>query len=58
MPPEPVQAAERAWEIYFSRHPVIDRVNGVAWRCAGIVGPMCWAALIVAFLWALALGNA
>jgi hypothetical protein len=57
LPPGPAPAAERAWEIYFSRHPVMARINRVAGYCAEMLGPMCWAALVVMFFWVMTLGN-
>jgi hypothetical protein len=56
--PEPAPTAvERAWERYFARHPVVAQINAVAGRLAETIGPMCWAALIVLYFWALTLGR-
>src|SRR4051794_40838209 len=46
---------EQVWDAYFAEHPGVARLHVVASRVAEHVGPMCWAALIVLFLWALTL---
>jgi hypothetical protein len=42
--------AQGTLQRYFSTHPVIGKINLVAAWFAGILGPMCWAALIILFV--------
>jgi hypothetical protein len=43
-------AAQRTLLLYFAKHPVIGKINLVAAWFAGILGPTCWAALIILFV--------
>jgi len=54
LPSDVPPAAEKAWNAYFRRHPVVARLDHAAWGAAEIVGPLFWAALIVLYLWAAA----
>jgi len=46
--PLPVQ---RTLQLYFTKHPLIGKINLVAAWLVEILGPMFWAALIVLFAW-------
>jgi hypothetical protein len=43
---------QRALQLYFAKHPVIAKINFVAAWLTEMLGPMFWAALIIAFAWA------
>jgi len=39
-------------QLYFAKHPMIAKINLVAIWLTEILGPIFWAALIIAFAWA------
>ena len=43
---------QRTLQLYFAKHPAIGKINLVTAWFAGILGPMCWSALIIFFVWA------
>ena len=47
---QPILPVQRTLQLYFAKHPLVGAINlGAAWF-AGILGPMCWAALIILFV--------
>jgi len=44
--------AQRTLQLYSAKHPVIAKINFVASWLTEMLGPMFWAALIIAFAWA------
>jgi len=42
---------QRTLQLYFTKHPLIGKINLVAAWLVEILGPMFWAALIVLFAW-------
>jgi hypothetical protein len=46
----PVLPVQRTLQLYFATHPLIGKINLAAAWFAGILGPLCWAALIILFV--------
>jgi len=49
---QPILPVQRTLSQYFAKHPLVGRINIAAAWFAEILGPMCWAALIILFVWA------
>ncbi len=49
---QPILPVQRTLHQYFAKHPLIGKINIAAAWCAEILGPMCWAVLIILFVWA------
>jgi hypothetical protein len=47
---QPILPVQRTLQSCFGRHPLIGKINLAAAWFAGILGPMCWAALIILFV--------
>ena len=47
---QPILPVQRTLQRCFARHPLIGKINLAAAWFAEILGPMCWAALIILFV--------
>jgi hypothetical protein len=47
---QPIFPVQRTLQLYFTKHPLIGKINLAAAWFAEILGLMCWAALIFLFV--------